>query len=40
MAFNLTFQDKEKTLKDEDIDAVIKKVVEQVGDSFKATLRE
>ena len=40
MAFNLSFQDKEKTLKDEEIDAVIKDVVAKVGETFKAKLRD
>ena len=40
MAFNLTFQDKERTLTDGDIDMVIKKIVDVVGETFKAKLRD
>ena len=40
MAFNLTFQDKEKTLTDGEIDEIIKKIVSVVGETFKAKLRD
>jgi phenylalanyl-tRNA synthetase beta chain len=40
MAFNLTFQDNERTLTDGDIDMVIKKIVDVVGETFKAKLRD
>ena len=35
MAFNLTFQADDRTLTDEEIDAVIKNVVEKVGRDTK-----
>ena len=40
MAFNLTFQADDRTLTDEEIDAVIKNVVEKVGEAYKAKLRD
>lgn len=40
MAFNLTFQDKAKTLVDADVDAIIKKVLADVESAFKAKLRD
>ena len=40
MAFNLTFQDNERTLTDADIDVLIKKIVDVVGETFKAKLRD
>ncbi len=40
MAFNLTFQAKDRTLTDEEIDVVIKKVVNAVEEAFKAKLRK
>ena len=40
MAFNLTFQASDRTLTDDEIDLVIKKVVSVVGETFKAKLRE
>lgn len=40
MAFNLTFQAQDRTLTDDEIDVVIKKVVGAVSESFKAKLRE
>ena len=40
MAFNLTFQDNERTLTDADIDVLIKKIIDVVGETFKAKLRE
>ena len=40
MAFNLTFQDNERTLTDADIDVVIKKIVDVVSETFKAKLRD
>ncbi|NLU44842.1 MAG: phenylalanine--tRNA ligase subunit beta, partial [Acholeplasmataceae bacterium] len=40
MAFNLTFQDNERTLTDADIDVVIKNIVNVVSETFKAKLRD
>jgi phenylalanyl-tRNA synthetase beta chain len=40
MAFNLTFQTKDRTLKDEEIDTVIKTVVERVQQAYQAALRK
>lgn len=40
MAFNLTFQALDHTLTDEEADAAIKKVVAEVGEAYKAKLRE
>ena len=40
LAFNLTFQADDRTLTDEEIDAVIKNVVEKVGEAYKAKLRD
>lgn len=40
MAFNLTFQAEDRTLKDEEIDTVIKNVVERVQQSYQAALRK
>ena len=40
MAFNLTFQAADRTLTDEEIDAIIKNVVEKVGEAYKAKLRD
>ena len=40
MAFNLTFQANDRTLTDDEIDIVIKKVVDAVGETFKAKLRD
>lgn len=39
MAFNLTYQAPDRTLTDEEVDASIKEVVEQVGEAYKAQLR-
>ena len=40
MAFNLTFQASDRTLTDDEIDIVIKKVVDAVSETFKAKLRD
>ncbi len=40
MAFNLTFQDNDRTLTDADIDVLIKKIVDVIGETFQAKLRD
>lgn len=40
MAFNLTFQAQEKTLTDQEVDVIIKNIVEAVGTTFAAKLRD
>ncbi|MDD4721822.1 MAG: phenylalanine--tRNA ligase subunit beta [Acidaminococcaceae bacterium] len=40
MAFNLTFQDNERTLTDADIDVLIKKIVDVIRETFQAKLRD
>ena len=39
MAFNLRFQSKDRTLKDEEADAAFRKILEAVGKQFNAELR-
>jgi phenylalanyl-tRNA synthetase beta chain len=40
MAYSLTFSSIERTLKDEEIDSIIKKIIESVEKKFNATLRQ
>lgn len=40
MAFNLTFQAQNRTLIDDEITVIIKKIVDVVGETFKAKLRD
>lgn len=39
IAYNLIFQDREKTLKDDEVDEVFQKIVQQVSDQFDAHVR-
>ncbi|MBN1299310.1 MAG: hypothetical protein JW997_06470 [Actinobacteria bacterium] len=40
MAYSLTFQDDLRTLKDTEVDIIVKRIVQTLGRKFGATLRQ